>query len=296
VAVGTLRATDLETQGGHRALASRTAWDRFRHHRPAVAAALALLGLVAASLFGPLVVPYEAAIRPDPTAFLAPPSAAHPFGTDEVGRDIVARLIYGGRLSLAVGGLAMAVGITIGTALGALAGFYRGVLDGLVMRLTDVLLSLPQLFVLIVLASVLGPSPTTLILAIGGLSWMEVARMVRVSFLSFAEREFVTAARCAGAADARLVVRHILPNIVGLILVAATLGVGRAMLTEAAVSYLGMGIQLPQPSWGNMLLNAQSYFTEAPWAAILPGFLILVAVLAVNTLGNGLRDAFDPRI
>ena len=258
-------------------------------------AAAILIALVAFSMVGGLIVPYDQAIRPNPVAFLEAPSAAHLLGTDEVGRDVLARLVYGGRLSLVVGGLAMAVAIAVGTALGALAGYYRGAVDEVVMRFTEVLLSLPQFFVLIVLATVFGPSPGLLILAIGGLSWMEVARMVRVSFLSLAQREFVEAARSAGAVDARIVVHHILPNITGLILVAAALGVGRAMLTEAAVSYLGMGIQLPQPSWGNMLLNAQAYFSQAPWVAILPGLLILLAVLSVNTLGNGLRDAFDPR-
>lgn len=295
MAVEAAARVTLEAQGPARGRARRTAWDRFRRRRAALVAGGVVVALIAFSVLGGLVVPYERAIRPDPIAFLEPPSSVHPLGTDEVGRDVLARLIYGGRISLFVGGLAMSVAIVLGTTLGALAGFYRGATDEVVMRSTEVLLSLPQLFVLIVLASMVGPSTTLLILAIGVLSWMEVARMVRVSFLSFAQREFVEAARCAGARDRRIVLRHILPNILGLILVAAALGVGRAMLTEAAVSYLGLGIQLPQPSWGNMLLNAQAYFSQAPWVAILPGLLILLAVLSVNTLGNGLRDAFDPR-
>jgi peptide/nickel transport system permease protein len=274
---------------------TRSARSRLLARRPALVATAVLALLTAVALTAPAAVPYEQAIRPNPAAFLQPPSAENLLGTDEVGRDILARLIYGGRISLAVGGLAMLIAITLGTGLGALAGHYRGVVDSVVMRFTEVLLSLPQLFVLIVLASVLGPSPVTLIVVIGALSWMEIARMVRVTTLSLSKREFVEAARCAGAGDLRILARHILPNIAGPILVAAMLGVGRAMLTEAAVSYLGMGIQPPEPSWGNMLLNAQSYFLQAPWAAVLPGLLILITVLSINTLGNGLRDALDPR-
>jgi peptide/nickel transport system permease protein len=270
-------------------------WARYARHRGAVLALVAVTIVIAIALLTPVLVPRAAAIQPHPQNMLHTPDAAHPLGTDEVGRDILARLMYASRISLTVGVLAMLVSIGLGVSVGALAGYFRGWVDTVLMRLTDALLSIPVLFLLIALAVVLGPSVRTLILAIGALSWMELARIIRANILSLREREFVEAARAIGAVDLLIIARHILPNTFGPVVVAGTLNVGNAMLTEAAVSYLGLGVQPPTPSWGNMLFNAQSYLWNAPWVALYPGLMIVVTVLAINFVGDGLRDALDPR-
>lgn len=270
-------------------------WRRYARHRGAVLALAVVIIVVTVALLTPLVVPQSAAIQPHPQDMLHTPGGAHPLGTDEVGRDILARLMYASRISLTVGVLAMLLSIGLGVSVGALAGYFGGWVDTSLMRLTDALLSIPILFLLIALAVVLGPSVRTLILAIGALSWMELARIIRANILSLREREFVDAARAIGASDVLIIARHILPNTFGPIVVAGTLNVGSAMLTEAAVSYLGLGVQPPTPSWGNMLFNAQSYLWNAPWVALYPGLMIVVTVLAINFVGDGLRDALDPR-
>jgi len=270
-------------------------WGRYARHRGAVLALAVVIIVIAVALLTPLVVPQAAAIQPHPLDMLHTPDGAHPLGTDEVGRDILARLMYASRISLTVGVLAMLLSIVLGVTAGALAGYFGGWVDALLMRLTDALLSIPILFLLIALAVVLGPSVRTLVLAIGALSWMELARIIRANILSLREREFVDAARAIGASDVLIIARHILPNTFGPIVVAGTLNVGSAMLTEAAVSYLGLGVQPPTPSWGNMLFNAQSYLWNAPWVALYPGLMIVVTVLAINFVGDGLRDALDPR-
>jgi peptide/nickel transport system permease protein len=270
-------------------------WWRFRRHRTAVAG-LAYLGLLAAIVVaGMWAVPPDLAYRPRPLQIMQAPSPAAWLGTDEAGRDVLARLIYGGQITMSVAFTAAAVAVSLGTFLGAIAGYYQGLLGAAVMRLTEVLLSLPTLFLLIAVASVVRPTPTLMVFIIGGLSWMELARMVRGNYLSLSQRDFVQAARTLGAMDGRIIWRHVLPHTIGPIAVAATLGVGRAIITEASISYLGMGIQPPTPSWGNMLLAAQNYLFNAPWLAISPGLAILGAVLAVNFVGDGLRDATDPR-
>jgi peptide/nickel transport system permease protein len=227
---------------------------------------------------------------------LQTPSAMHPLGTDEVGRDLLARLVYASRISLAVGVLAAIVSVTLGTGFGAIAGYYGGWADTVIMRTTDALLSIPVMFFVIVLTVLMGPNPRTLILVIGVLSWMELARIIRANFLSLKHKEFAECARAVGVGDLGIMFRHILPNTMAPIIVAGTLGVGQAMLAEAAVSYLGLGVQPPTPSWGNMLFNAQSYLWNAPWVALYPGAMILVTVLAINFVGDGLRDALDPRM
>jgi peptide/nickel transport system permease protein len=243
----------------------------------------------------PFGIPADLAFRPQPTRILQAASSAHLLGTDEAGRDILARLIFAGRISLMIGFLAAAVSVTVGTALGAAAGYYGGWIDSLLMRFTDAMLSVPILFILIALAVFFGPSVGTLIVVIGALSWMDLARIIRANFLSLREKEFVLSARVVGSTDLAIIARHILPNTIAPIIVAGTLGVGNAMLTEAAVSYLGLGVQPPTPSWGNMLNNAQSYFFNAPAVGIYPGMMILVTVLCINFLGEGLRDAVDAR-
>ena len=231
------------------------------------------------------------------------PSLQHPFGTDDLGRDVLTRVLYGGRVSLAVGGLAMALAIALGTVVGGAAGYFGGWADSLLMRLTDLFLSLPSLFVLIVLSTLLLGHPLLdafggmlmIVLIIGALSWMTVARIVRSSFLAIRERDFVEAARAHGAGHGRLMGRHILPNAVGPLLVQATLQFAVAIIAESGLSYLGFGIQPPTATWGNMLKDAQTYMTRHPQLAVFPGLMIFLTVISVNAIGDGLRDAFDPR-
>jgi peptide/nickel transport system permease protein len=270
---------------------------RFMQHRLGVSASVVLLLVVSVVVLGPWVfVTEDMAFRPDVTAINAPPSLDHPFGTDEVGRDILARIIYGGRISLLVGLLAMLVAITAGTFFGALSGYFGGWVDNVIMRITDVMLSIPGIFLIIALTVFLGSNMRTIILAIGFLNWMAVARVVRAQFLSIKEKTFVLAAQCVGAEHRRIMVHHILPNAMPAVVVAATLTVGTAILTETAVSYLGLGIQPPTPSWGNMLKNAQDLIWTAPWAAVFPGMMIFITTLCLNFMGDAFRDALDPRM
>jgi peptide/nickel transport system permease protein len=272
------------------------AWRRFCRHKAGLVALVVLILEVLVALAAPVLIPRALAIDPNPLNILQPPSRQHWLGTDEVGRDIFARLIYASRISLSIGFLAVAVAIVVGTSIGALAGYFGGWFDNALMRATDAILSIPALFFLIVLSVTLGPSVRTMIVVIGLLSWMELARIIRANVLSLKRREFVEAARTMGAPSARIIGRHILPNTLAPIVVAATLGVGYALLTEASISYLGLGVQPPEPSWGNMLYNAQSYFFNAPWITLYPGLMILVTVLCINFVGDGLRDALDPRM
>jgi peptide/nickel transport system permease protein len=272
------------------------AWRRFCRHKAGLVALVVLILEVVVALTAPVLIPRELAIDPNPLNILQGPSGEHWLGTDEVGRDIFARLIYASRISLSIGFLAVAVAIVVGTSIGALAGYFGGWFDNALMRVTDAMLSIPALFFLIVLSVTLGPSVRSMIVVIGLLSWMELARIIRANVLSLKRREFVEAARTMGARSERIIGRHILPNTLAPIVVAATLGVGNALLTEASVSYLGLGVQPPEPSWGNMLYNAQSYFFNAPWITLYPGIMILTTVLCINFVGDGLRDALDPRM
>ena len=223
-----------------------------------------------------------------------PPSWQHPFGTDEVGRDILLRSIFGGRISLSIGFVAALISVGIGMVIGALAGYNRGWMDNILMRFTDALLSIPSLFILIVVTQIIGKSIPIITVVIGVLSWMMVSRLVRANVLSLKEQDFVLAARGMGAAPSALLGRHIMPNALAPVIVAATLGVGQAIIMEASLSFLGLGVQQPTATWGNMLFRAQSYLVTAPWIAIFPGCLILITVLCVNFIGDGLRDALDP--
>ena len=258
-------------------------------------AALVVLAAVALlATFGPLLwtIAPEAT---DPLHGLAGPSAAHPLGTDELGRDMLSRLLHGSRVTLLVGLAAMLAAIVIGVLVGAIAGFKGGWIDGALMRFTDAMLAVPAFFFILVVITVLGPGVATLILVIGVLSWMPVARVVYGETLRWKTAEFVVAAESLGVAGPRLLLRHILPQAVPSLIVSATLGVAFAILTESAVSYLGLGVQPPLPSWGNMLQRAQLYVFTAPALAIYPGLAITIVVLAFNFLGDGLRDALDPR-
>jgi peptide/nickel transport system permease protein len=265
---------------------------RFLRHRPAVGSVAVILLLVLGSaLAGDLGLPDP--IRIELRHKFAPPlTAGHFLGADELGRDVLSRLLHAGRISLTVGLAAMAVTMAFGALLGTLAGYYRGLVDTALLRITDAMLSFPPIFLLLALASFVRPSLWTVTLIIGVTSWMDVTRMVRGQILALREQEFVLGARGLGASEGRIMLRHLVPNTIGIVAVAATLSVARAILLESYISFLGYGIQPPLASWGNMLNNAQSYFTTAPWVAIFPGVAITLAVTSFNFLGDGLRDAF----
>jgi peptide/nickel transport system permease protein len=278
-------------------------WRRFRRHTMAMVGGAILITIVLIVAFAPITSRYPPT-KQDLRNRLKPPSAAHWMGTDELGRDLWSRVVWGGRVSLTVGLLAMAVSISIGSIIGLIAGFYGGGVDNVLMRITEVFLTFPRLFVLILLTTFLraadlpGMKPGTfapIAIVIGILAWMTVARLVRATTLELRNREFVTAATCVGASNRRIMFQHILPNVASPVIVAATLGLAGAIIAESGLSYLGFGVQPPTPTWGNLLRNAQSQMTIAPWTAIYPGLAIFVVVLAVNFLGEGLRDALDPR-
>ena len=275
---------------GHWSLAA----ERFRQHRLAVAGLVTFAILVLLALLAPFVSPYD----PEKTNLLLiyePPSLRHPFGTDSLGRDLATRILYGGRVSLTVGILAATVAITLGTIVGMIAGFYRGTLDGILMRFVDMVYAFPRLFVLILFGILFGGSVTSIIISLALLSWMTTSRLVRATFLSLRQREFVEAARCIGATDRRIILGHILPNSLAPIIVATTLGIAAAILAESTLSFLGLGIQPPVPTWGNMLKDAPTDMGPAPWLAVFPGLAIFLAVVSINFVGDGLRDALDPR-
>jgi peptide/nickel transport system permease protein len=288
-------AAPVELPGAaDRALSTRQlAWRRFRRHKLAMASAvvLILLGLIA--IFAKFVSPYSFREVDLLNAYHGP-SGKHWFGTDEIGRDEFTRVIYGGRISLMVGLAVALVAGFVGAIVGGLAGYYGGWLDNLMMRITDLFLSIPFLVILIVASRALGTSTFDIILILSLFFWMGDARIVRGVFLSLKQKEFVEAARASGAKDRRIIFYHILPNVTGPIVVNLTLLVAAAILTESALSFLGFGIQPPTPSWGNLLSNAQSQVFTAPWLIYFPGLFILITVLCVNFLGDGLRDALDP--
>ena len=269
-------------------------WRRFRQHRMALAGSLILVVFALGAILAPQLTSYEPN-KQDLDNRLAPPSWEHPMGTDELGRDLLTRILHGGRISMLIGVLAMSVAVTVGTLFGAIAGYYGGRIDSALMRFTDVAISFPSLFLLILLAAYFGSSVPTIVLVIGLLSWMRVARLVRASFMSLKAQQFVEAARCCGVGARRIIIYHLLPNAMGPIIVAASLGVAGAILTESALSYLGLGIQPPTATWGSMLRNAQDQMAIAPWTAIFPGLMIFLTVIAINYVGDGLRDALDPR-
>jgi peptide/nickel transport system permease protein len=284
---------------------AREAWRRFRRHRLAVISIAVLLLLVIGIAIGPLLwrTPIDDI---DFGAQLAGPSWTHPFGTDDLGQDLLARMIHGGRVSLAVGVAAMLVAVIVGVVIGAIAGMASGWVDALLMWASDLFLSLPQLPLLLLiiylfrdtLRRLLGTEGGVFVLivvVIGGLRWMPVARLVRAQFFSLREKEFVEAARALGASRLRLVVRHILPNAMGPVIVAATIEVANAIIAESTLSFLGLGFPPDVPTWGRMLFDAQDYLDIAPHWALFPGAAIFLAVLSINFIGDGLRDALDSR-
>ncbi len=267
---------------------------RFLRHRLAVAGGVVILMLALASALAPWIAPYPFQ-GTDVTKFFAPPSALHWLGTDELGHDVLTRLLFAGRVSLAVGFVTSLMAVTVGTLVGLVAGFYGSVWDRILMRFVDMLLALPTIALMFVLAKVLGSGVGSIILVLTVLGWMGTARLVRAEVLRLKRLEFVDAALSLGASDARILVRHLLSNVLAPVIVSATLYVGTAILSESTISYFGLGIQPPVPSWGNMLQNAQEYLWTAPWLAIYPGLFIFIIVLSFNFVGDGLRDALDPR-
>jgi len=289
-----------------------TFWTRLRRHKLAVAGFVVLILLILAAIFAKQLAPFDPNFidnahwqgNPLPPCFQdASQCAGHWLGSDEVGRDLFSRLLFGARISLTVGIFAVVMEILIGTILGALAGYYGGWIDWTIMRITDVFLSIPLLPLLLVLTAIVAASSSkaalnfgVIVLIIGALSWPGVARLVRASFLSLREREFAEAARALGNNDLRIIFRHLLPNAVAPIVVQATLDVANVIVLESTLSYLGFGIQPPTASWGNMLANAQANLQTAWWAAVFPGICILMTVLSINYIGDGLRDALDPNM
>jgi peptide/nickel transport system permease protein len=287
----------------------QVAWKRFRRHRMALVGIWILVGLMLYVTLGAFFFTEADANLVDLRQKISAPSNGHPFGTDMAGRDILARTIYGGQISIIIGVLAVVVSVTVGVLIGATAGYFGGIIDSLLMRFTEAVFNIPQLFLLIVLAKFFASqtpnftflgrtysgSVVIIVGVIGLTSWMYLARIVRSSFLSLKEREFVTAARATGAGDASIIFEHILPSAMAPIIVTATLEVANAILSEAYISFLGMGVQPPTATWGNMLNEAYNQLEVAPWMWFFPGTLILLIVLAINFVGDGLRDALDPQ-
>lgn len=282
---------------------------RFRRHRMAMVGLAILLVIVLYIGIGSLVFSEAYANYNDTSIRLQPPSAQHPFGTDTVGRDILARTVYGGQISLIIGLFAVLVEVTLGTLIGAVSGYYGGMVDSLLMRFTEALMSIPSLLLLLVMAKFLSGkipdlmlfgrtfsgSVVVIILIIGLTGWTYLARIVRSSFLSLKESDFVLAARALGIPDRRIIFSHILPNTMASVIVAATLGVATAILSEAYISFLGLGVRPPTATWGSMLDGAYDYLEQAPWLWFYPGLLIILTVMSINFVGDGLRDALDPR-
>ncbi len=270
-------------------------WANLKGNRFAMTGAAIVLVLFLLSIFAPFITPCS---PDDLDAYhvLLPPSSAHWLGTDELGRDVFTRIIYGARVSLKVGFVSVTIAVLVGTVAGLCAGYYGGWIDQIIMRFVDIMLCFPSFFLILAVIALLDPSIWYIMAVIGLTGWMGVARLVRAEVLSLKEREFVLAARGIGASDLRIIFRHILPNAMSPVLVAATLGVAGAILTESALSFLGIGVQPPTPSWGNMLTAGKDYLEFAWWLSLFPGLAILVTVMAYNLIGEGLRDALDPRI
>jgi peptide/nickel transport system permease protein len=269
---------------------------KFLRHKLAVLGVIIVISFILITLLAPIVSPSDPYLIKTKFRFTPPGQHGYLLGSDELGRDLLSRLIFAGRISLTVGLTTAIITVLIGSVLGALAGYYGGIIDSFIMRTVDVLLSIPQLFILLTLTAFLKQSLITITLVIAFTSWMVVTRMVRGQILYIKEHEFITAARALGSSNTRIIFQEILPNALSPVLVATTLNVANAILAESALSYLGYGIQPPTPSWGNMLNNAQAYFIYQPWTAIFPGLLIALTVLSFNFVGDGLRDALDPRI
>lgn len=268
---------------------------KFLKNGLALCGSVIVLGLFILSFLAPWLSPYDPAAI-DLKNILASPSAQHWFGTDQLGRDVLSRMIWGAGISLKVGFVATGIAVVVGTILGAVAGYYGKWVDAAIMRFVDIMLCFPTFFLILAVIAFLEPSIWNIMIIIGATGWMGITRLVRADFISLKERDFVLAARAIGASDLRIIFSHILPNAMTSILVAATLGVAGAILTESALSFLGIGVQPPTPSWGNILTAGKDNIDIAWWLSLFPGLAILITVLGYNLLGEGIRDAMDPRL
>jgi peptide/nickel transport system permease protein len=265
------------------------------HKRAAVFGAVLVIILILLSLAAPVIAPY-ASDKQNLSQKLQPPSISHWLGTDEYGRDVLSRMLYGGRISLSVGFVAVGISLFIGVLLGALAGYFGGWVDQVIMRTVDIVLCIPTLFLILMLIVFLGPSLFNIMVIIGLTSWTELSRLVRAEFLTLKQRDYVSAARAVGASNKRIIFIHILPNALAPIFISATFGVAGAILLESGLSFLGLGVQPPMASWGNILTAGKDYITQAWWLTMAPGLAIFITVLGYNLLGDGLRDVMDPRL
>jgi peptide/nickel transport system permease protein len=269
-------------------------WRKFRRHRMALVSGVVLIIFVLGSFLGPSISPHDQ-YEIELTEKLRPPSLTHPMGTDDLGRDELTRVLAGGRISMSLGLMASLIAVVVGVLVGSAAGYFGSRVDNLLMRFTDLMLCFPQLFLMMLFSALFGKTLFSIAVVIGGLSWMSVARLVRASFLSIKEEDFVLAAHSIGTTAPAIILRHILPNAMGPVIVAGTIGVAQAIIMESALSYLGLGVQLPVASWGSMLRLAQDQLLTAWWLATFPGMMIVLSVLSLNFMGDGLRDALDPR-
>ena len=269
-------------------------WHRFTRYRPGLAGLAVILIIIVVAIFANVLAPYSPT-EVHPAMRGAGPSHDHPLGYDHVGRDILSRLLYGARIAMIVAVLATAIAVAIGVSVGSTSGYFGGRIDALLSRVVDALMAFPTLVLLITLVAVVGPSLVNVILVIGTTVWASYARIVRAEVLSLREQEFILAARATGATDGRIIWRHLVPNVVGPVIVLATLGVGGIIILEAALSFLGLGVRPPAPDWGGMLADGRAYITIYPQIVIAPGVMIAITVLAFNLFGDGLRDALDPR-
>jgi len=270
-------------------------WKRFSKNKIALAGSCVVILLFIVSVFAPMIAPYDPH-EINLKLVLAPPSGSHLCGTDQLGRDVFSRMVWGSRISLKVGFVATGIAIVIGAILGAVAGYYGRWTDAVIMRFVDIMLCFPTFFLILAVIALLEPSIWNIMIIIGVTGWMGITRLVRADFTSLKERDFVLAARAIGASDFRIIFVHILPNAMASVLVAATLGVAGAILTESALSFLGIGVQPPTPSWGNILTAGKDNIDIAWWLSLYPGLAILITVLGYNLLGEGIRDSLDPRL
>jgi peptide/nickel transport system permease protein len=270
-------------------------WRSLKRNKLALVGIVIIFALYLTSFGAPLFTSYDPT-EMKPRERLDPPCAQHLLGTDSFGRDVLTRIFYGGRVSLSVGMAAVAILTTIGVLLGAIAGYYGGVVDTAIMRFVDVMLSVPNFFLLLTVVALFGPSLRNTMFVIGFTSWMGTTRLVRAQFLSERNKDYVTSARCMGASQGRIILRHVLPNSMAVIIVYATLWIAFSVILEASLSYLGLGAQPPTPSWGNMLREGRRYMREAWWVTTFPGLFIFITAMSFNMLGDGLRDALDPRL
>jgi peptide/nickel transport system permease protein len=267
---------------------------RITNHHLALAGLVILLPMFLCAFFAPLISLHNP-VEPDLKSILAPPSLSHPFGTDTLGRDVFSRVVHGSRISLLVGFVSVGIATLIGILIGSVSGYYGGIVDELIMRFVDLMMCFPTFFLILAVIALLEPSIWNIMIVIGLTSWMGIARLIRAEFLGIKNKEFVLAAKAEGFSETRIIFSHILPNALTPIYVVATLGIGGAILTESALSFLGIGVQPPTPSWGNILTQAKDNIEVAWWLSLYPGLAIFLTVMGYNLLGEGMRDVFDPR-